>query len=131
LKEADFDTLITIDEIGPTVAKSIINFWSKDINNIVVKNCLNNGIKFKANDISFTPKLAGVTFVFTGTMKILKRKTAKENAEKNGARVSSSVSSKTNYLVVGSSPGSKLQKAKKLNVSIIDENEFIKIVDGV
>ena len=131
LKEADFDTLITIDEIGPTVAKSIINFWSKDINNIVVKNCLNNGIKFKVNDISFTPKLAGITFVFTGTMKILKRKTAKENAEKHGARVSNSVSSKTNYLVIGSSPGSKLEKAKKLNVSIIDENEFIKIIDDV
>ena len=131
LKEADFDTLIAIDEIGPTVAKSIIDFWSKDINNIVVKSCLNNGIKFKVNDINFTPKLAGVTFVFTGTMKILKRKTAKENAEKHGARVSSSISSKTNYLVVGSSPGSKLEKAKKLNVSIIDENEFIKIINEV
>tara|TARA_B100001250_G_scaffold197674_1_gene169661 strand:- start:4567 stop:6570 length:2004 start_codon:yes stop_codon:yes gene_type:complete len=131
LTEADFDTLITIDEIGPTVASSIINFWSKDINNIVVKNCLDKGIKLKVNDINLSPKLSGVTFVFTGTMKILKRKTAKENAEKHGARVSSSVSSKTSYLVVGSSPGSKLEKAKKLNVSIIDENEFIKIIDEV
>ena len=96
-----------------------------------MKNCLNNGIKFKVNDINFTPKLAGVTFVFTGTMEILKRKTAKENAEKHGARVSNSISSKTNYLVVGSSPGSKLEKAKKLNVSIIDENEFIKFIDDV
>ena len=81
MKEANFDTLITIDEIGPTVASSIINFWSIDINNTVVKNCLDNGIKFKVNDINITPKLAGVTFVFTGTMKILKRKTAKENAD--------------------------------------------------
>ena len=131
LTEADFDTLITIDEIGPTVANSIVNFWSKDMNNIVVKNCLNNGIKFKISDINFTPKLSGVTFVFTGSMEILKRKTAKENAEKYGARVSNSISSKTNYLVAGSSPGSKLSKAKKLNISIIDENEFIKIIDDI
>lgn len=129
LTEADFDTLITIDEIGPTVASSIINFWSKDINNIVVKNCLDNGIKLKVNDINLSPKLSGVTFVFTGTMKILKRKAAKENAERHGARVSSSISRKTSYLVTGNSPGSKLEKAKKLNVSIIDENEFIKIID--
>ena len=131
LTEADFDTLITIDEIGPTVANSIVNFWSKDMNNIVVKNCLNNGIKFKISDINFTPKLSGITFVFTGSMEILKRKTAKENAEKYGARVSNSISSKTNYLVAGSSPGSKLSKAKKLNISIIDENEFIKIIDDI
>ena len=131
LTEADFDTLITIDEIGPTVASSIINFWSKDINNIVVKNCLDNGIKFKVNGINLSLKLFGITFEFTGTMKILKRKAAKENAEKHGARVSSSISRKTSYLVSGSNPGSKLEKAKKLNVSIIDENEFIKIIDEV
>jgi DNA ligase (NAD+) len=128
---ADFDTLIAIDEIGPTVANSIINFWSEDINNIVVKNCLNRGIKFKVNDINFSPKLSGVTFVFTGSMEILKRKTAKKSAEEHGARVSSSISSKTSYLVVGNSPGSKLVKAKKLNISIINEKEFIRIIDEI
>ncbi len=131
LIKADFDTLITIHEIGPIVAKSIISFWSEDINHIIVKNCLNNGIKFKVDDINLSPKLSGITFVFTGSLEILKRKTAKENAEKHGARVSSSISSKTSYLVSGSSPGSKLEKAKKLNISIIDENEFIKIINGV
>ena len=131
LIEADFDTLISIDEIGPIVACSIINFWSKDINNIVVKNCLSNGIQFKVNDVSFSPKLSGVTFVFTGSMKQLKRKTAKERAEKFGARVSSSISSKTSYLVAGGSPGSKFMKAKKLNISIINEEEFIKIIEKI
>ena len=131
LTEAEFDTLIAINEIGPTIATSIIDFWSKDINNIVVKNCFNNGINFKIKNDNFSTKLSGITFVFTGSMEKLKRKTAKENAEKHGARVSSSISSKTSYLIAGNSPGSKLAKAKKLNVSIIDENEFIKIIDEV
>jgi DNA ligase (NAD+) len=64
-------------------------------------------------------------------MKQLKRKTAKERAEKFGARVSSSISSKTSYLVVGGSPGSKFMKAKKLNISIINEEEFIKIIEKI
>ena len=128
-QETSFNTLIEIDEIGPIVANSIISFWSNNVNKITIKNCLNNGVKLDKIGSTISQKLSEKTFVFTGSMKKFKRKEAKDLIESHGAKISNSISKNTNYLVSGSTPGSKFKKAEKLNVSILSENEFLIMIE--
>ncbi len=87
------------------------------------------GIKIQPPDqASTTSDLAGKSFVITGTLPTLSREEAKELLKKAGAKVQSSVSKKTDYLLVGESPGSKLDKAKNLDVEIIDEEQMKKLL---
>ena len=130
-QKTNFKTLIEINEIGPVVAESIINFWSNDINKKIVKNCLNNGIKLENTIINISKKLSNEVFVFTGSMIKLKRRNAKEILEKQGARVSNTISKNTNYLVLGLTPGSKLKKAKELNIPILSEDDFLSLVKKI
>ena len=123
-REASFDTLEAIDEIGPIVAESIIRFWQDEANKEIVAACFEMGITFQEPPEMLPQTLARKTFVFTGSLEIYTRKTAQELVESRGARASSSVSKNTDYVVAGAGAGSKLAKAKKLGVSILTEQEF-------
>ncbi len=116
------------DDIGPVVAKSIYE-WLREKHNIKLLNKLNEvGIELN-NPMDFTNgKLSGLTFVLTGELETLSRDEAKEKIRNLGGNVSSSVSKKTSYVVIGDNPGSKYVKAKELGVKIIEEKEFLELI---
>jgi len=123
-REASFDALEAIDEIGPIVAESIIRFWEDEANKEIVSACFEMGITFQKLPELLSQTLVGKTLVFTGSLEIYTRKAAQELVESRGARASSSVSKNTDYVVAGAGAGSKLTKAKELGVSILSEQEF-------
>ena len=127
-QHASIEELEAINEVGPIVADAIINFWSNTANLDMVNECFKSGVKFSQKKLE-SQNLYNASFVFTGTLKTIKRAKAKNYVESHGGRVSSSVSKNTNYLVAGESSGSKLKKAKDLNVKIIDELQFLEMID--
>ena len=127
-QRASIEELEAINEVGPIVADAIINFWSNTANLDMVNECFKSGVKFSQKKLE-SQNLYNASFVFTGTLKTIKRAKAKNYVESHGGRVSSSVSKNTNYLVAGESSGSKLKKAKDLNVKIIDELQFLEMID--
>ena len=127
-QQASIDQLEQINEVGPIVAEAIISFWSNTSNLDMVNECFNSGLKF-SNKILKNKTLANLSFVFTGTLKTIKRAEAKNYVESYGGRVGASVGGNTDYLVAGESSGSKLKKAADLNIKIIDELQFLKMID--
>ena len=127
-QRASIEELEAINEVGPIVADAIINFWSNTANLNMVNECFKSGVKFSQKKLE-SKNLYNASFVFTGTLKTIKRAKAKNYVESHGGRVSSSVSKNTNYLVAGEASGSKLKKAKDLNVKIIDELQFLEMID--
>ena len=118
------EDLEAIDEIGPIVAETIIQFWSDDSNKKMVQNCLDYGVRFAVVEINLHQPFAGQTFVFTGSLQQLTRKEAKDILENLGGKASGSVSKKTDFVIAGSGAGSKLKKAGDLGISILTEEEF-------
>lgn len=131
LMAATFDELNAIDGIGPIVAKSIRDFFEEDKNNHSIDRLRQGGVTITSTDIqqSESLTLTGKTFVFTGTLTRFTRDEAKEMVENLGGRASSSVSKNTDYVVVGENAGSKAEKARNLGVSILSEDEFLKLVE--
>ncbi len=130
LKSASFDDLVAINEVGPKIAESVVLFFKQRRNLKVLDKLRKAGVKMEeAAKVRVSQKLAGTTFVLTGTLVSFTREEAKEMIEAQGGRVSSSVSSKTNFLVVGEEPGSKYEKAKALGIKILSEEEFKKLVE--
>jgi DNA ligase (NAD+) len=131
LQKFDEEALQNLEDVGPKVAGSIVQFFSNDDNIKILKELETLGLKL-INDkkqYASSGNLDGLTFLFTGTMAKLKRSEAEEMVEKNGGQILSGVSSKLNYLVVGEDAGSKLEKAKKINsVKIISEDDFLNIL---
>lgn len=126
---ANEDELAEVDSIGPKIAGSVASFFSKDQNRSVIESLKSAGLQFESNhDGPETSTLEGKTFVLTGSLPTLTRKEATEWIEKHGGKTSSSVSGNTDFLLAGESAGSKLTKAQKLNVPVIDENEFNRLV---
>ena len=124
-----FEELEKIDGIGPVVAKEVVNYWQEEKNLKMTRDCILKGIIIDKQSGAKSSILNEKAFVFTGTLSDIGRKDAQEKVKKLGGRITSSVSKKTDYLVCGSSPGSKLQKAKKLNVTILTENQFLELID--
>ena len=124
------DELKAIDEIGPIVAETVIQFWSDESNKIMVQNCLDHGVTFEKVKIKTHQFFEEKSFVFTGTLEKFTRKEAKEMVEKLGGKVSGSLSKKTDFLVAGSGVGSKLKKAEKLGIIILSEDNFLKKVNS-
>ncbi|MEQ1675019.1 MAG: NAD-dependent DNA ligase LigA [Candidatus Nitrotoga sp.] len=126
---ANSESLQSVSDIGPIVAQSIVSFLSESHNREVIAQLRNAGLSWnkteQAGDISHTLPLAGKTFVLTGTLSGMSREEAKEKLEALGARVSGSVSQKTDYLVAGDEAGSKLTKARALNVQVLDEQQLL------
>ncbi len=126
---ADFDHLLGIDDIGPKVASNIINYIKTDFAQSLLPRLILelDIIKTAEVDIANMP-LNGVQVVLTGKLNNYSRDEIKENLILKGAKVSSSVSSKTNFVIAGENAGSKLKKAIELNVRIYDENEYESIL---
>jgi DNA ligase (NAD+) len=127
LKKASFDQINSIPDIGDVVAKSIYDFFRNKENLKLIDGLLKVGVKIIKPE-KIETKLKGLTFVFTGALKTMTRDEAKEKVRLLGGEVSSSVSKETDYVVAGESPGSKFEKAKKLGVKIISEEEFLKMI---
>ena len=122
---ANKEALLAVNDIGETVADSIIDFFANDANKAAVLRLLENGFTFAVDMApATTAQLAGKTFVLTGTLPTLTRDAAKAMIENAGGKVSGSVSKKTSYVVAGSDAGSKLTDAQTLGVDVIDEAEL-------
>lgn len=114
-------------EIGPKIADSVRRYFSDKHNCLLIKRLKDAGLKFTADKVTHTP-FTGKTFVLSGTLSSMSREEAKEEIEKHGGRVASSVSKSIDCLIVGEEAGSKLNKAKKLNVDLWDEEKFLSIL---
>lgn len=128
LMDATADDLQSIQDVGPVVAQHIVNFFQEKHNKKVIAELLRHGMHWEEVKQARNLPLAGKTFVITGTLSSFSRDEAKEILENMGAKVSGSVSSKTSYVVVGEDPGSKYDKAKILNVPILDDKAFKQLV---
>jgi len=124
------EKLMFLEDVGPKVAKSIVFFFSQPENRELIKKLKEAGLKFKETTEKTGPQpLQGLTFVLTGTLSSMTRDQAKEKIERLGGTISSSVSKKTDYLIVGEEPGSKLDKAQELGVRILTEKEFLQMIE--
>jgi DNA ligase (NAD+) len=130
IEKASIEELTSVREIGDIVAESIHSFFRQDTNRKVLRDLAAYGVKYEAPRRRAGGKLEGKVFLFTGTLKDLKRDQAKRMVEALGGRVTSSMSKKVDYLVVGEDPGSKLDDARRLGVKIMAEGEFKKLTLG-
>ena len=128
---ADVERLQLVPDVGPVVAQSIKAFFTEKHNCSVIAQLMERGVQPQHAGIATQVlPLSGKTFVLTGTLG-MSRDEAKERLEKLGAKVSGSVSKKTDYVVAGAEAGSKLDKAQELGVPIMDEQELMQLFKGV
>jgi len=129
LVSASIEDLESIRDIGPTVADHIHGFFKQKHNVELIEELQQVGVHWPLlPDVSIKSPLKDKIFVLTGSLSSLSREEAKEKLELLGACVSNSVSKKTDYVVVGEDPGSKLAKAEKLSIKILDENQFLELL---
>ena len=131
IETASFEQLTAIDEIGETIANSIIAYFGKDSNRLLVCKLKEAGLQFESekNNTVTSNKLEGLSFVISGTFSNHSRDELKSLIEQNGGKNVGSISSKTNYVLAGENMGpAKLDKAKKLGIKIISEDEFIAMI---
>ncbi len=127
IQESSIEQLQEIHEIGPEIAASVESFFQEERNLQVIQRMQDLGVQIQEIALAqreFLQPLARKSFVLTGTLEEMTRDEAKQKIEILGGRVMSSVSKKTDYVVAGADPGSKLEKAKKLRVTILDESAF-------
>ncbi|UCF21756.1 MAG: NAD-dependent DNA ligase LigA [Gemmatimonadota bacterium] len=128
LTAARRDELEAVDGIGPKVAEAIHDFLSSPATKSTVNDLIGSGLTLIESTPARDQTLAGLTFVFTGSLQSLTRSEAQELVRSLGGRISSSVSSKTDYLVAGGDPGSKYDRAVELGVKTLSEEEFLSMV---
>jgi len=129
LAEAKEEQLFEVTEVGPKVAAAIAEFFSESANRKIIKKLDKAGVRPTAEKrVVKSQKFAGKSFVFTGALANRSREEAGQLVMQHGAKVSSSVSKKTDYVVVGTDPGSKYDKAKELGVPVLSEGEFEKLL---
>lgn len=127
---ADVERLQQVPDVGPIVAASIVAFFAESHNQAVVKELRERGVSWTEHDgitVQALP-LSGKTFVLTGTLPTLSRDEAKSRLETLGAKVAGSVSKKTDYVVAGVEAGSKLDKARELNIAVLDEPQLLEML---
>jgi len=130
-QNADVEELENIDEIGPIVAETVVQFWSDKSNKLIVQNCLDKGVSLAEIEIKEYQPFEGQIFVFTGSLEKFTRKNAKDMVEDLGGKASSSVSKNTDFVVAGPGAGSKLKKAEELGIDVLTEDEFLAKVKNV
>jgi DNA ligase (NAD+) len=122
--------LDVVEQIGEKVAESIYEYFHNDRNIAVIKELLSAGVKPELpKKAKAKGKLAGKTIVVTGTLKNFTRQQAELAVRQAGGKTSSSVSKKTDFVLAGEEPGSKIDKAQKLGVKIIDEKKFLEMIE--
>ncbi len=134
LSQATLMDLVLVDEIGEKIAQSVVEFFENQENRSIIGRLKKYGVQFeiieKINP-NATDKLSGKTFVVSGVFSIFSRDDLKKAIEDNGGKVGSSISAKTDYVVAGDNMGpAKLEKASKLNIPIITENEFMALINS-
>jgi len=126
LVTADQERLEEVEGIGPTLAESVREFLDARENRAVIGRLAEHGVNMTApRRASATGPLSGKVFVVTGTLSTLSRSQATAEIEARGGRVTGSVSKKTDYVVAGESPGSKLDRARELRIPVLDEDAFL------
>lgn len=130
LKKAPPEELVSINEIGPEVAESITNFFSNKKNLQLLDELQSVGITYQLPEGTGQDLLSGKKFVFSGKLDNYTRSEAQNFVEELGGRATSSVSTQTDYLVLGQNPGSKYDEAEDLEVEVIDEQEFMDIIQS-
>lgn len=130
LMHSDEETLQKISNIGPVSATHIATFFRQQHNIELIEKLIGLGIEWKKNDPVYSKKLSGKTFVFTGSLEEMSREDAKSKVYQLGAKTSESISKTVDFLVVGNEPGSKFEKAKKLGINILNENEFVELLNS-
>lgn len=134
LKKFDEEALQKLEDVGPKVAGSVVQFFNNEDNLQLIKTLESLGLQLKNENKNFVTggNLTEQTFLFTGTLLHLKRAEAEELVEQHGGKIVSGVSSKLNYLIAGTDAGSKLEKAKKINtIKILTEDQFLKMLQKV
>jgi DNA ligase (NAD+) len=129
LTQAGREELEEIREIGPEIAESVFNFFKEEENRKILDRLEQAGVQPQKIERQRSTALEGLTFVFTGELEGYTRKEAEEKVESLGGKATASVSSNTDYLVVGKEPGSKLDEAKKNEVKILNEKEFEQLLE--
>ena len=130
IEGASLDEIQGIDGVGPEIAKSLVDYFKDARNQKLVDLLLKRGVapQYEAKRTATGP-LSGKTFVFTGEMESLSRPEASKKVKALGGHAVGSVSKKTDYLVAGTNPGSKYDKAQKLGVAILCEKEFLRLIE--
>ncbi|MFQ5716259.1 MAG: NAD-dependent DNA ligase LigA [Nitrospinales bacterium] len=130
LQQASYEELEAVMEIGPRIAESLCAFFERQSNREEICRLVEQGVAMSAYRKRTNSRLEGKQFVLTGTLENLSRDQAKRKIMALGGRVTSSVSKKTDYVVAGADPGSKLSKAEKLGVKVLDEEKFRQLIEG-
>jgi DNA ligase (NAD+) len=128
LLAASREELEAVSGIGPVVAQAVFDFLASARTREVIAELRKRGLKLQEERAPAASVFAGLTFVFTGGLESMSRSDAEERVRSLGGRTSSSVSAKTDYVVAGSDPGSKYEKAAKLGVTVLSEQEFLKML---
>jgi DNA ligase (NAD+) len=118
------DELVSIHEIGPEVAKSVVGFFSEQKNRDLIQKLITQGLSPQSPETKAKGALSGMTFVITGTLSSLTRDEASEKIRELGGRTTQAVSKNTDYVISGENPGSKLEKANELGIPVMTEDEF-------
>lgn len=128
IQAAKQEELEKVADVGSIVAKHIVTFFSQDHHQKIINDLLVAGVHWAELEIKTEQPLQGKIFVITGTMTSMKREVVKQHLLELGAKVSGSVSKKTDYLIAGSEPGSKVEKARQLDVKILHEVDFLALI---
>jgi DNA ligase (NAD+) len=130
LLDASQEEIQEVEGIGPDRAESIANWFSDEQNRTLVQELRELGLRFELSEEERPVEgpLTGHTYVITGTLERFSREEAKRALEERGAKVGDSVSKKTTGLIAGESPGSKLEKARKAGVPVLDEDELVRLL---
>src|ERR1035438_10080444 len=123
LEKASAEELERVEEVGPRISQAILEFFSQPANVSLVQSLKDAGVDMTAEKKLRSTQLDGLTFVLTGTLPTLTRDEAKRRIEAAGGKTAGSVSKKTSYVVAGDDAGSKLDKARELNIPVIDRSE--------
>jgi DNA ligase (NAD+) len=121
IEKASKAELERVEEVGPKISEAILEFFGRERNRELVEHLRASGVDMTAQKKQRSTQLAGLTFVLTGTLPTLTRDDAKARIEEAGGKTAGSVSKKTNYVVAGEEAGSKLDKARELKISVLDE----------
>jgi DNA ligase (NAD+) len=130
LEKASADKLEAVEEVGPRISQAILEFFRQPANLALIQSLQDAGVNMTAEKKQRSAQLAGLTFVLTGTLPTLTRDEAKRRIETAGGKTAGSVSKKTSYVVAGEEAGSKLDKARELQVPVIDEAELLALLEG-
>lgn len=130
LERATEEELLSIREVGPQVARSIITFFHNEGNRETIRRMFGAGVRPTVEEKKVGGKFTGKTFVFTGALTRFTRDDAKRMVENEGGHAAGSVSKKTDYVVAGAEAGSKLAKARELGVTVLTEDQFLEMLGG-